>query len=79
METPGGPVGHTLLAANDRKSGRMGTPEPLTFHRDLGGRDDIDAVKFWPDQASKACWVTSHFGLGILTWHVPYPFRSPGG
>jgi hypothetical protein len=52
---------------------------PSRFTAIWEGRDDIDAVKFWPDQASKACWVTSHFGLGILTWHVPYPFRSPGG
>jgi hypothetical protein len=43
------------------------------------GGDEISSVRIWPDQGADAPGVLSHFGNGILTWHVPFLFRSPRG
>jgi hypothetical protein len=41
-----------------------------------GGDDLTDLTVVSPSGASPAA---SHFGHGILTWHVPYLFRTPPG
>ena len=43
------------------------------------GTDDLAAIKLWPDAGNSRTWVTSHFGCGILTWHIPFLFRTPRG
>ena len=41
------------------------------------GGDEIGALHLDPPGASHA--ATSHFGHGILTWHIPYVFQTPPG
>lgn len=52
---------------------------PSAFTAQWEGHDDLSAVKIWPHVQTPTPWVTSHFGSGILTFHIPYVFRSPRG
>jgi hypothetical protein len=52
---------------------------PAGFSAIWDGGDEISAIRIWPDFAQQAAGVISHFGCGILTWHVPIHFRSPRG
>lgn len=79
METPGGRFAKRCLPLMMANQAGWELLNPSGFTAIWEGRDDIGAVKIWPDPPSNASWVTSHFGLGILTWHVPYLFRSPRG
>lgn len=43
------------------------------------GGEQLDSVKFLDRDEKADCWVTSHFGHGIVTWNFPFLFRtSPG-
>jgi hypothetical protein len=45
----------------------------------VGQEDDVD-VRIVPDQRDTAQFLPlSHFGNGILTWHLPMLFRTPAG
>jgi len=79
METPGGRYAKRCLPLMMANQGGWELLNPSGFTAIWEGRDDLDAVKIWPDPQTHASWVVSHFGLGILTWHVPYLFRSPPG
>lgn len=79
METPGGRFAKRCLPLIIANQAGWELLNPSGFTTIWEGRDDLGAVKIWPDPGTNASWVTSHFGLGILTWHVPYLFRSPPG
>jgi hypothetical protein len=77
LETPGGRFAKRCLPLMIANQAGWELLNPSGFTAIWEGRDDLGAVKIWPDPETTASWVTSHFGLGILTWHVPYLFRSP--
>src|SRR5436190_17173378 len=45
------------------------------------GRDEKDAIKIIVKAGPKnvSCPAVSHFGSGVLTWHLNYLFRTPPG
>lgn len=43
------------------------------------GRADHDALKLSWGSGEPPFPAVSHFGHGILTWHIPYLFRTPPG
>lgn len=45
------------------------------------GESGKDAVKIevLEDGGSKRRWASSHFGSGIITWEIPFLFRTPPG
>jgi hypothetical protein len=52
---------------------------PAGFDASWNGTPALDAVTVLPhDKATKPPAI-SHFGLGVLTWHVPFLFRTPPG
>lgn len=79
METPGGRYAKRCLPLVIANQAGWELLNPAGFTAIWEGRDDLDAVKIWPDDAAHPFWVTSHFGLGIITWHIPYLFRTPHG
>ena len=52
---------------------------PVAFSAMWDGGSDPSATCILPHADAPAQWVTSHFGSGILTWHIPYLFRTPPG
>lgn len=54
---------------------------PYGFEADWSGADDPGAITITPDGSPVPPWrcVHSNFGYGILTWAVPYLFRTPDG
>jgi hypothetical protein len=54
---------------------------PVAFSARWAGHDHPDAVEiaFDASDASAAKLVYSHFGHGVLTWDVPFLFRTPPG
>jgi len=79
METPGGRFAKRCLPLVIANQAGWELLNPAGFTAIWEGRDDLEAVKIWPDGAAYPFWVTSHFGLGIVTWHIPYLFRTPRG
>jgi hypothetical protein len=52
---------------------------PAGFSAAWDGGDHLAAITIWPHSPARDPGVISHFGLGILTWHVPFLFRTPPG
>jgi hypothetical protein len=53
---------------------------PCGFTATWIGRDDRMDVMIAPDKRDSAQFLpASHFGYGILTWHLPMLFRTPPG
>jgi len=43
------------------------------------GQPQIDSVRFSVPAGKKSIFVSSMFGYGIITWEIPYLFRTPAG
>lgn len=43
------------------------------------GRDSLDALSVTVKRGDSPAMVESHFGYGILTWNIPFVFRTPPG
>jgi hypothetical protein len=43
------------------------------------GRNDAGSLQVELLKGEPPCPAVSHFGHGILTWHIPYIFRTPPG
>jgi hypothetical protein len=52
---------------------------PWGFSATWNGSPALDAVTVLPHDMTRKPPAVSHFGLGILTWHVPFLFRTPPG
>jgi hypothetical protein len=52
---------------------------PVAFSAVWDGGDHLAAITIWPHSEAGAPGIISHFGLGILTWHIPFLFRTPPG
>ncbi|MGD9708572.1 MAG: DUF6065 family protein [Halothiobacillaceae bacterium] len=52
---------------------------PVGFEAIWSGGDDKDAIRITPDEAGHPRLAVSHFGSGILTFHIPLLFRTPPG
>ena len=52
---------------------------PAGLDATWNGTPALDAVTVRPHDTTKKSPAVSHFGLGILTWHVPFLFRTPPG
>ena len=79
METPAGRFAKRCLPLLIANQAGWELLNPVGFYATWDGTDDLPAVKLWPDGGPPHAWVTSHFGSGIITWHVPYLFRTPPG
>jgi hypothetical protein len=79
METPAGRFAKRCLPLLIANQAGWELLNPLDFTAMWDGGDELAAVKIWPHSATQAPWVASHFGSGILTWYVPYLFRTPRG
>jgi Family of unknown function (DUF6065) len=51
---------------------------PIGFDAVWTGGDDLESIKITPDFGAVSPAV-SHFGFGVLTFHVPCIFRTPPG
>ena len=51
---------------------------PIGFEAVWSGGDDLKSIKITPDFGADAPAV-SHFGFGVLTFHIPCVFRTPPG
>jgi len=79
METPAGRFAKRCLPLMIANQAGWELLNPSGFTAVWQGGDELAAITIWPDAGMPAFWVTSHFGSGILTWHVPYLFRTPRG
>lgn len=79
METPAGRFAKRCLPLMIANQAGWELLNPSGFTAAWQGGDELAAVTIWPDAGMPAFCVTSHFGSGILTWHVPYLFRTPRG
>jgi hypothetical protein len=52
---------------------------PAAFDAIWNGTPALDAVTVRAHEGTTKPPAMSHFGLGILTWHVPFLFRTPPG
>ena len=43
------------------------------------GGESLDDVQVEDDAGERSAIAQSHFGSGIVTWHMPYLFRTPPG
>lgn len=50
-----------------------------TFTAVWDGDDEISGVRIEPEDSFTSSLPISHFGMGIITWHIPYLFRTPRG
>jgi hypothetical protein len=79
METPAGKFAKRCLPLLIANQAGWELLNPSGFTATWSGADDLAAIKIWPDGGTPKTWVTSHFGSGILTWHIPYLFRTSRG
>jgi hypothetical protein len=79
METPAGRFAKRCLPLSIANQAGWELLNPSGFTAMWDGGDELAAVKIWPHFGTQVQWVTSHFGSGVLTWHVPYLFRTPRG
>ena len=79
METPAGKFAKRCLPLLMANQAGWELLNPVGFTAVWEGTDNLAAVKFWPDAQTAHAWVTSHFGSGIITWYIPYLFRTPRG
>jgi Family of unknown function (DUF6065) len=54
-------------------------PNAQTIHATWTGQDDPRSLRVEYEDADGPRVATSHFGHGILTWNLPYLFRTPEG
>ena len=53
---------------------------PHTFHATWSGEERPEAVTIeFEGETPHPVPVRSHFGFGVITWNVPYVFRTPPG
>jgi hypothetical protein len=52
---------------------------PVGFTATWAGGDGVDSLTLQPLRAGQTLPVTSIFGFGIVTWAIPYLFRTPPG
>lgn len=52
---------------------------PVGFDAIWDGADSLEAVRISPHVPGEQPGVLSHFGSGIITWNLPYLFRTPPG
>jgi hypothetical protein len=52
---------------------------PSAFCATWDGAPNLEAIRIEPHTPEAQPPAISHFGLGILTWHIPYLFRCPPG
>lgn len=77
-ETPGRYAYRCLPLVVANQSGWcMLNPHGLTAT--WSGSDDVGAVEVIPDEGASIEPAHSHFGDGVLTWDVPFVFRTPPG
>lgn len=79
METPAGRFAKRCLPLLIANQTGWELLNPSGFTAGWDGGDEIAAVNIWPHSETQVPWVISHFGSGILTWYVPYLFRTPSG
>jgi len=79
METPAGKFAKRCLPMLIANQAGWELMNPSGFTAQWEGGDELEAVKIWLDPGAQPGWVISHFGSGILTWHIPYLFRTPHG
>jgi hypothetical protein len=79
METPAGRFAKRCLPLMIANQSGWELLNPSGFTAMWDGGDELPAVTIWPRSGTQSPWVSSHFGSGILTWHVPYLFRTPRG
>jgi hypothetical protein len=49
------------------------------FEAEWGGKDELASVRISFKSGNSSQFVKSSFGFGILTWYLPYVFRTPPG
>jgi hypothetical protein len=49
------------------------------FEAEWRGKDELDSVRISFKPGNSSQFVKSSFGYGILTWYLPYLFRTPPG
>jgi hypothetical protein len=54
-------------------------PSPAVVEVMWRGGDGIDQLEVSGESATSRCPAFSHFGHGILTWTIPFLFRTPPG
>lgn len=52
---------------------------PVDFTIEWDGGDLQDAIKLTFAEKGSESWIKSHFGFGIVTFSIPYLFRTPPG
>lgn len=52
---------------------------PMRIKARWSGEPGTDAIEVRHDGAYAQCPALSHFGEGVLTWHIPYLFRTEPG
>lgn len=50
---------------------------PIAFTATWDGGEHVGAVSIFPHSPATTSNATSYFGLGILTWPLPFVFRTP--
>jgi hypothetical protein len=79
MKTPAGRFAKRCLPLLIANQSGWELLNPSGFTAGWDGGDELASVNIWPHSETQVPWVISHFGSGILTWHVPYLFRTPSG
>jgi hypothetical protein len=79
METPAGQYAKRCLPLLMGNQAGWELLNPVAFTAMWDGGPDLSAIRVLPHADAPVQWVTSHFGSGILTWHIPYLFRTPPG
>jgi len=78
MDTPAGRFAKRCLPLMIANQAGWELLNPSGFSARWDGGEGLGAITIWPD-LGQVQWVVSHFGSGVLTWHVPYLFRTPPG
>jgi uncharacterized protein DUF6065 len=79
MQTPAGTFAKRCLPLLMADQSGWELLNPAGFTAMWDGSADINGIRILPHSTSVRSPVISHFGSGILTWHVPYLFRTPAG
>ena len=79
METPAGRFANRCLPLLMANQSGWELLNVTGFTAMWDGGEEISSVRIWPDPPAGQPGAISHFGSGILTWHVPFLFRSSRG
>jgi hypothetical protein len=79
MQTDGGRYAKRCLPLMIANQAGWELLNPATFHAVWDGDEGLDAVRVWAEPPVAPPPALSHFGCGILTWALPYLFRTPPG